>query len=209
MQNVDLSWLRYVCYGVWAIAAALFLSARTDVRGIGKPTKIAGACFAIFVAMTTWTLQEKHSETYSPRKMIAGVVAWVDEGTNRGGSFYDDFGLQLLPSGAFTQSFTTETLGNYGDPRPIVKGDTLRLEYRVWDDKILSIDELDGSHIGWHYRQPADDFTMIYIGATIAMGGLIWFFIAWKQYKEGNELVYTDDLPDPPEEIQSLGLESK
>ena len=208
MQSADLSWLRYVCYGVWAIAAALFFSARTDVSGLRKPFKIAVACVLVFAAMTVWTLQERHSQVYSPRQTVTGVVAWLSEGTIKGGSFYDDFGLFLLPNWAVSQSFTTDILGHSGDARPIARGDTLKLEYRVWDDKILSMDELSGTHPGWQHRYSPEGLWMVYVGAAIAIGGLIWFITAWRAQKEGRELTYEDDVPDPPSDIQTLGLGS-
>ena len=129
------------------------------------------------------------------------------EGTNRTGSFYDDFGL-LLPSGAMSQSFSTGTLGALDSPRPIAKGDTLRLEYRVWDDKILTIAELYGGHAGWRYQSSPQGWWTVYVGGAIAAGGIMWLLSALRRRAAGEELDYPDDLSGPAGDIQTLGLEA-
>ena len=208
MQNVgDLSWLRYACYTSWAIAAMLFLGARTDVSGLSRPIKVATACLCIFSGMLTWTVQDKHSQAYSPRKTATGIVLWVIEGTNRTGWLTDDFEL-LLQSGALSQSFSTGRLGSSDSPNPIARGDTLQLEYRVWDDKILTIDELDGGHAGWQYRYSPAGWWMVYVGAAIAVVGLVGLISALRRRAAGEELSYPDTLPDQAGDIQTLGLEA-
>jgi hypothetical protein len=209
MQNIgDLSWLRYVCYALWAAAALLLLSARTDVSGLSKPIKAASAFVCIFVGMLTWTIQEKHSQAYSPRKMATGIVLWVMQVRNRPAwSFHDDLAL-MLPSGAESQTFSTGTLGSFG-ANPIAGGDTLQLQYRVWDGKILNISELSGGHAGWQYRYSPAGWWMVYGAAALAVAGLMWLSNALRRRAAGEELVYRDDLPDPVSDIQTLGLETE
>jgi hypothetical protein len=209
MQNVgDLSWLRYVCYALWAAAALLLVSARTDVSGLSKPIKAASACVCIFLGMLAWTVQEKHSQAYSPRKMTTGIVLWVMQVRNHPGwPLHYDLAL-LLPSGAESQTFSTGTMGISDVPLPIGGGDTLQLEYRVWDDKILAIDELSGGHAGWRYRYSPSGWWMAYVGAVIAVGGLACLISALRRRAAGEELVYPDTLPDPVGDVQTLGLEA-
>jgi hypothetical protein len=112
----------------------------------------------------------------------------------------------MLPSGAESQTFSTGTLGISDVPLPIRGGDTLRLEYRVWDDKTLAIDELRGGHAGWQYRYSPSGWWMAYVGAVIAALGFAGLIGTLRRRAAGEELNYLDTLPDPVADIQTLGL---
>ncbi|SEF96908.1 hypothetical protein SAMN05421819_1511 [Bryocella elongata] len=205
MQSMDLGWLQFVGYALVAATIVSYAATRIDVRRLSKGWKGALTGVLAFLAASAFSVREHHAQAYSPRVKLSGVVARLNEDPQGKGGYADEFVL-ALPDGRYSPLLETDRLGSRSSNfRPLAKGDTLQIEYRTWDETILSIDVIDGIHPGWSLRYQSDAYSELIGGCFLLLGGFAYFVWQWNQDRQGNEVVTVDTKP-MPSDIVTLGL---
>jgi hypothetical protein len=204
--TANLSWLQYVCYGLWILVAYFVFQAKTEVSGLGRPIYRALACGSACLAMLSWNFQDIHAEMYSPRATATGKIIELYEGRNKGGSFYDEF--RILDNGVASRVFNSGTLGEYNSPRPLQAGDTVVVSYRVWDDEeVIRVTKLNGPNAGWNHAEGRPTWIIGEWGIVVGIVGLVSLMIDYRRKQRGESLVYEDTSgPSAGPDIQTLGL---
>ena len=206
MQSVDLGWLKYVGYLFWFAAFVFYIAARVDVRRLSKGWKGLVCAASIFLGSLLSFVQEHHAQTYSPRLTVFGPIVRLHEESQGKSSYGDEFVL-ALPQGGYSPLLETDVLGSRSSHfRPLSKGDTLAVTYRLWDEKILTIDVIEGRHPGWTFRYSSDSGFFVVCSSVALLGGFAYFAWQWNQNRQGDE-VANDPEPAPRSDIVTLGLD--
>jgi hypothetical protein len=172
---LNLFWLKYVSYAFLAGAAFFYFALRLNRLPLRRATQLILYAVCIVLACVAWHVQESNSDRYSPRRLIIGTVTSVNENGHKSGSIDDDFQLQF-ESGSRSPEFSTDIVADRADKQPIHRGDLLGVLYRTWDNVPLTIDEIQGQHVGWRYKRSDDGDAYIF---GVSAGGLVGFIGAF------------------------------
>lgn len=172
---MNLIWLKYVSYICVAAAVYFYCTLRMNWLPISRMSKLMLFAVSNILACLAWHVQQVSTEQHSPRKLIIGTVTSLSVSTHRGGSIDDDFRLNL-GGNSLSPQLSADYVGHSSSQQPIHQGDVLGVYYRTWDNVPLTIDELQGQNMGWHYvhRQLLDPFVWTVGGAgfLIFLGAL-------------------------------------
>jgi hypothetical protein len=150
---LNLFWLKYVSYAGVAGAFLFYSVIRLKkLPAITPAVKLAAFVACIVVACAAWHQQETNADQHSPRQLIVGTVTSVNVSTHKSGSIEDTFQMRV-DGGVLSPKFSTDTVAPSRSQQPIHPGDVLGVFYRTWDSVPLTIDELQGQNLGWHYRR--------------------------------------------------------
>jgi hypothetical protein len=163
---LNLFWLKYVSYGCLAGAAYFYFALRVNRLVLSRTATLTLYAASIALACAAWHVQESNADRHSPRQLMMGTVTSVRASTSKSGSVSDIFQLSV-EGGATSPTFSTDVVAGSLSQQPIHEGDTLGVLYRTWDNVPVTIDELEGQRVGWHYHRnrPLDPYVWAVGGA--------------------------------------------
>jgi hypothetical protein len=174
--QLNLFWLKYVSYAFLAGAVFFYFVMRLNKLALSIQAKASLFASCIVLACLCWYTQEQNAQLHSPRRLIIGNVIQMSEDRHRGGLIHDEFQVQLK-GGSKSPRFSADAVTLSKVEQPIHVGDLLGVLYRTWDDVPLTIDELQGQKVGWHYRRIDDSgsyiFAVLVFGSVMLAGALI------------------------------------
>ena len=167
---MNLFWLRYISYAFVFGAVFFYFAIRLNRLYISRARKVLLYVACIVMACVTWYLRESNVQQHSPRRLVMGTVVDLRTSQRRSGSVRDTFRLRL-DSGAMSPEFSAHLSAAAAASQPIRAGDYVGVLYRTWDNVLLTLDELQGQNVGWHYSHSDDAGASS--TAALALAGLV------------------------------------